>query len=444
MPWTIKKQTIDGQAKHCVVDKDGKTVKCHSTPQEADKHRKALYANMPEEEKSKITQKYEAVMLEGVGPALLAVAATNKPHLRQRDGGQISLIKEGDKELVRVPIARKGIYSHPTFGKLVFNDATFGRMVSNYNNRVTDYPFHLDLRHKDTEGALALLDIDDGGSLKVEGDWLVAYGPPTDDDARKLLGNKRYRYASAEFHPNYESNLVERLSMDDLKTISVEDLEPETSFFISLTNYLNRKEKSPNMEILSDGAVKLTAVEFGDMEKRLNEATARIKELETKQAPATPPTQLENVPEAVKLQLEEMNKIIATQKREMLRGTVALALAKAEGYRDGDGRGHSTHLIDTIRKLMLGESLGENGSIKLENEAKPEDVAEYFRRGLIHLLETVPGQVPMQSKTVGDNNQPPATGVPANGALKYTEEELKLEYQNAWKGFSPAASRGAN
>lgn len=435
MPWKVQKQGD----KHCVIDKDGKAVKCHASAGEAEAHRKALYANMSPEEKSKLTEKYEAVMLEGVGPALLAIAATNKPHLRQRDGGQISLVKENDKELVRVPIARKGIYTHPTHGKLVFSDSTFGRMVDNYNKRVTDYSLHLDLRHKDTEGALALLDIDDGGSLKIEGEWLVAYGPPTDDEAKKLIANKRYRYASAEFHPNYESNLVERLSMDELETLSLEDLEPVV-IEISLLDYLNRKDTKPIMKILDDGAVQLPKEEFETMEKRLKDAEDKVKELEGK---VTPPPQLENVPETIKLELEQMRNLVREQKREMLKGSVALALAKAEGYRDSDGRGHSTVLVETVKKLMLGESLGAEGSIKLENEAKPEDVAEYFRRGLVHLLETIPGQVPMQSKTVGDSSQLPPKTEPTS-TLKYSEEELKLDYQSAWAKAYPATVKMEN
>ncbi|NJO31677.1 MAG: hypothetical protein HC874_32095 [Richelia sp. SL_2_1] len=56
---------------------------------------------------------------------------------------------------------------------------------------------------------------------------------------------------------------------------------------------------------------------------------------------------------------------------------------------------------------MLGEvvQVSETSVIKLES-AEPADVADYFRKVFIHLLDTVPGQIRFESKTEGDNDKP--------------------------------------
>ena len=48
----------------------------------------------------------QSIQLEGgLGPAIVAVAATSKPHLRQR-GNEIKIVNRDGKELVEVPIFR--------------------------------------------------------------------------------------------------------------------------------------------------------------------------------------------------------------------------------------------------------------------------------------------------------------------------------------------------
>lgn len=340
------------------------------------------------------------------GPTLIAVAATSKPHLRQR-GTDISIISRNNKDMVRIPVARKGVYRHRLApdGKLVLDDKAFTKMINNFNNKVTDFNVHLDVRHKDEEGALALLDKDDGGELTVEDGWLVAYGFPTDERAKELIQTKRYRYASAEIHPDYQSNLIHQLSTDDL---TIYELQEED-------------KRGNNM---SD--VTISQEEYD----RLKAASEELERLKTA-PPETQTTQAEVIPESIRLKLESLERRAKEADRTILMSNVALAITQAEAYRDERGYGHSPVFLNTIKSLLLAEPVGEGDqTIKLEgsDEASPERVANYYRMGLIRLAKITPGQVNMTGKTEGTEVRLEV----GNGVVKFTPEEISQIGKNMW------------
>jgi hypothetical protein len=402
MPW---KTDQDESGNWCVYEKDtGKKVKCYGKDKKAaDDYVAALYANTSETETAKYELEY--------GETLVAIAATSKPHLRQR-GEEISMVERNGKKMVRVPIAKKGVYRHKLApdGKLVLDEKRFDRMIQNWENRVTDYNVALDLRHTDQQGALALLDKDDGGELVKEKDWLVSYGYPTDQKAEDLITSKRFRYASAEIHPNYDSNLVHQLSSDDLEIYELEE------------------EKGTDMS-----NVTIPQEEYD----RLKAAEDKLLKLEASQP--EPEVQL---PESFRLEFEMLKKKSKEADRAIMKSHVALAVSEMKSYRDSKGQAHSEAFINTVSALLLGDNIEQEGSetIKLEGDngqITPEAVAAYYRQGLIMLAKTTPGQVNMVTKTEPDNIRLELSSSNKNGNLNATDEEVKTFAANAWLNHLP-------
>lgn len=382
----------------------------------------------------------QAVQLEsGFGPALVAVAATIKPHLRQRDH-ELKLVEIDGKEFIEIPIARKGVYRYGK-KKLVFNDAFFDKMIENHKLHVTDYNVALDVRHKDSPGALGWLDTSDGGWLEMKGPWLHGYAVPTDDSARDTIKNKRYRYASAEFYFDYKSNQMQKLSTDDLDEVDDEQLFKEAD--MSPKTIILGKS---NVELVeNDGAFVLEADGLkvlegfisgaGDLDTQIKKLTDEASkaadtivkleaELKTLQVDDKDDDDDDAIPEAYRLRLETLERENKELQSARMREKVALTLERARTHVDKAGMAHDKVFLDLARAGLLMESIDEGEiSVKLEGDST-EDIASFYRNILVAMLENVPGTVPVQGKTENEN------GRMENVALEYTEDELKSELDN--------------
>jgi hypothetical protein len=377
----------------------------------------------------------QKILLEGVGPALIAVAATAKPHLRQR-GREIRLVKRNGQELVEVPLFSQGIFKHPQ-GKLIFNDDFFQRMKTNHEARVTDYNVHLDFRHSDVQGALAFLDADDGGFMEIRDGWLFAYGPPTDEKSKEIIRSRKWRFSSPEFYPNYESNLVQRLSADDLDEMSQEDILAESQVSKTEVRTMPRELKFGDVVITlneADGGA-FTLDQTG-LDKLISASKAveavvkagedKVRQLEAKVVELTPKTEPE-LPEIYRVRLEQLETEAKELRAQRLREQVALTMEKARNYLDDNGRGHSPVLLELCQKALALESFNDGSEpVKLES-TDDEGLVKYFRNFIRVLLETVPGQMLKQAKTEGSET-PLALETGKNG--HYTEDELKAELEN--------------
>lgn len=158
-------------------------------------------------------------------PVILGIAATNRPHVRLREH-PLSIVEVDGKKYVRVPFMVKGRYKHPT-GTLDFNDEVFAQMIANHKNKAGDFAPGLDLKHFPEKGSLAWFDDEKGGFIKQEGNLLVGYGVPTGDEALDIVNSGKFRYASVEFQPNYQSNLEHQYLEDGGKPVEFETLEEE-------------------------------------------------------------------------------------------------------------------------------------------------------------------------------------------------------------------------
>lgn len=411
MPWSVKENYKDCKGFAVVKDDDGSIVTCHGQDKgKADAHKKALYANY------KMETEQERILLEGVGPALVAVAVTAKPHLRQR-GKEIRMVEIDGKAIVEVPLYKKGIYRHKT-GALVFNDPFVSRMVENHQAKVTDYNVHLDFRHNDSQGALAFLDPDDGGWLEMKADgWLYAYGPPTDDKAVEIINSRKWRYASPEFAPNYESNFVQKLSADDLTEIQIEQL-------ITMEDTPMPKNLTLGTKVIQ---LELEDAQINQIEAAYKEVQDMVAKLEAKVVELSPKTEPE-LPEAYRVRLKQLEAQNRQLEQDRMAERVNITMERARAHRDEKGRGHDKVFMDLAEAgLRLSGYEQDTTVIKLENSESVGDVVNFYRRLITHMLEKCPGTVPASGKTQADEYRLESG---SNG--HFTPEEFEAAVNSFW------------
>lgn len=294
----------------------------------------------------------ELISLEGVGPVILGAAATNRPHI----GGlpEVSRVEQDGEKLLRIPLLVLGKWRH-TSGLLDFTRDVVERMRANFQDNVVGRKVSWDNRHKPELGALAWFkgfryeEGDDGKKL------FVGYARPT-PAGDKVIDEERYKYASIEFHPNWETPLVSALSSDEFEPC------------------VEREVIMPD-ETGVDG---------------VNEEQVIALEADLKKAQ-----------DALKLEQEGrtalQDRIVRLEQRS-LRQFVDNILLKAEQYRDGENRAHSKVLLDWARAVLLEDPIGEGeGAISLEDRNDATQTRAYYRRAIGTLLESLPGVVPMSS-----------------------------------------------
>lgn len=437
MPWSVKKQGN----KYCVIkDTDGSTVACHPTKAKAEAQRKALYANVKEEYEA-----VESLMLEekdgSVGPVIVGVAVTNVPALPLPP---ISIVEKNGQEMVRVPFLKQGVFRDSRYGRMVFSDKIFDKMLENHANGISHYGVALNERH--TRGkALAWFTSDRGGFIEketddVHGKLLVAYGVLTSKENKELIESGQYRFASAEINPHYRPTMVKQfsLSMDDVEEIDEEDLlnkfeEVNTMDEITITQeeYDGLKEAAEKVEAAEAKVVELeeaAAKATKDAEKEAKKVNKKIADLEAKVVELEEQADDEDedapvpddLPEEIKVMLEEQQAEIKRLKHIALEADVDKVIQKAEAYCDDAGRGHSPVLLNAARQILLGQdvAVGEDEVIKLESEAAV-DVAKYTRNVVTYLLENLPGQVQFEA---GEDEEVPN---PTPNSNDPTEEDGK-------------------
>jgi hypothetical protein len=383
-------------------------------------------------------EEQQAIELEGgLGPVLIDAAVTAKPHLRQR-GREVKIVERDGAEYVEVPLFRQGIYRHPR-GRLVFNDTFFDAMIKNHEDAVTDYNVHLDFRHSDKMGALAFMDKQDGGWLEKQDGWLVGYGVPVGEKEKELIKSRKWRYASAHFYKDYKSNLVHKLSSDDLDEMTQEELLEEVTMprKFEFGEIVINVSEDDGVFALGDESVEALGTlgkAFRALADKVKEQSAeaeayqaRVAELEA-QSDDDDGDEFE-LPESVKVQLEESARISEALKLELARTRadrhrekVAFILKNAGDYRDDNGNGHDKHFIDLAKAgLMLQEFEDGDKPVKLEDGNDTAAVKVYYQNLIRVMLETNPGTVPMAGRTGGDETR---LENPDNEDLHYTDDEL--------------------
>ncbi len=368
-----------------IYDSNSNIIKSFSDEESASNAAKSL-----NDEINKQVLNLETIALEN-GPVVVGVAATNIPHLPLPP---VKVIEKDGKKHLRVPFLREGVFRHPK-GNLIFNEQIFDKMIQNHKNKKSHYGVNFKLRHQDS-GALAWFDEDLGGSITKEhddqyGNILVGYGEPTSQKALDVIESKEYLYASVEFKPNHKDVKLESVGFDNLVEISLEEL----------INYDELLKEEP---LMSDVTIALD--EYNGLKDDVASKANKIKELETKITELEAELKEEDVlelPEEVKLEIEQKDEKIRKLQSEKLDQEIELIIQKAKAYRDGNGKGHSPILLEVAEAAMKGKALKVNEQETIELESNDTyDTAKYFRNVIQHMLKVVPGQVNLETKTEGD------------------------------------------
>jgi len=301
----------------------------------------------PKKETPPSTSKKEE--LEWNNPTITGMALTNRPHIKGLD--PISWIQEGGKKLLKVPLLILGKWSHPT-GVLNFSKETIDRMVANFKDRLVGHDISIDAKHLPEIGAVGWTERFDS-EVRADGKTQFFAVAEATAAGAKIVDEKRYRYASLEFHTNWEHPLRAALSTDELAPFTEEAI-------------------MPNENVIS-------------LEAQLDEANKSQRDLQ----------------EALRLEEEKRSKLeerLVVLEKQNYRQSVDSILLKAEAYRDEKNRGHSKTILDWARDVFLEESIGEDDTaIELEDRMDTGQVRSYYRRAIARLLEILPGAVPMSA-----------------------------------------------
>jgi len=304
--------------------------------------------------KAKGGKQLETGFLEWDNPVITGLALTNRPHIGNLD--PISFVEENGKKLLKIPLMILGKWKHST-GVLNFTKEVIGKMIKGFEDFIVGRDLSLDNRHRPELGAMAWIKRF-GLETREDGrQQFSAYGDPT-PEGEKAVEERRYRYASLEFHPDWKSSLIAALSSDELE----EYLEEE----VIMKEEIVKVEGEINVEL----ETKL------EEQKAQHEAALKLEQEK-------------------RVALEERMAKLEARSRQQFVDNIVL---KAEQYRDEEGRAHSKPLMDWARAILLEESIGEEDkAIQLEDRENVAKVRSYYRQAVGRLLEILPGTVPMNA-----------------------------------------------
>ena len=380
-------------------------------PQSAKSQAHAICTAMLQK-KGAMEEELETIALEGAGMTLMGVAVTNRPHLKGLPPVKIIQRKvEGeDIDMLRIPLLLQGIFKHSK-GNLIFNQRVFGRLGSNLRDNVIGQDVCIDSRHNPDWGALGWIGSGfPGTGLQEEDDILVAYAIPTIVGKEKVE-QKLFRYASAELHANFQHPRVgsaleaAKLSTDDIDTLTLEQIAER----IAEEDIMSEKDKDTKAAPTTEEVTQLSEQLADEQEKR-EALEVRLATLEEERQKAEA---LEARLKLAEERLAESETRLALSDEEKYVALVDSIMTKAEHYRDKDGKGHPKVFLDAARSLLLMESIkigeGDGDVIKLEHEEDKEptvaQVHKFHCDAIVFLLENLPGLVPTQPGTHGEEDR---------------------------------------
>lgn len=409
MPW---KSFPEGDKGFCIykVDEDGnktgKSLGCYPDKAKAAAQIKALAdkegSGFVPFGKKKVEMGFEAD--DGFGWTLLAVANTNRPATRMKDA-EITLTTIDGKEYIRVPIIKKAVVNYRNERIIRFDQAVFDQVLKNHEAEVWDSAPYFRVSHETGDQrppAGCWFDKSTGGAIKQEGDWLIGYGIPTGDDVKEDVRRKRYRYASADLHPNYKSSQIATLE-GVISTLNFEELSDDQ---IIRLQYAQEETTMPDNTTVSAEGLDALNREISDLKSKLATAEAKIKEL-------TPAPELDLPPEA-KAQIEALErknqelelKFERKNREDMIaaRNRTVDALAGKWGAVRKDGKGHPAFVIETAKAILLeGEVKAGDKVLKLEFAAGQAPSLDQYRiyvfEAVTALMDGLPPTMPTETIT---------------------------------------------
>ncbi len=336
---------------------------------------------------------------KGFGPTIIRVAATNEPHIRLKDN-PITVVERDGEKLVRIPLLFKGEFSHPS-GTLVFDNAFFDTVIKNHNNEVWDAAPYFRKGHTRSE-ALAWFDASSGGCIVAEGNLLVGYVKPVDDEALKNFETGRYRYASIDLHTDYQSNVLKELeTTDSAGIITIEGASDDEA--VELQENVNKMEITQEMfeELSNKVAGLVTSLELATAVN--SELGAKIVELEeSTKAPVVEAKEEIIVAEAaVDPRIAELEAANVKLQEVIRNQRVDHVIYSLEQFRTKGGKGYTSALINDVRAILSQKPFGDE-EIKLENG----NTEEYYHKAIAHIvLNHINPEVTLEGVTTSTNEE---------------------------------------
>jgi hypothetical protein len=332
--------------------------------------------------------KLEEISLEGVGPTILGCAATNRPHIKGLP--PIAQIDEDGKAKFVVPMLRRAKFRHSS-GVLDFTGRAFDKMISNYKENVAGIDIALDARHKPDLGALGWFE-----DVYEKDGILYAKVVPT-KLGLDFIGEQRYKYASVEFHPNWQDPEL-KMSLDDIEELLEIEFEEVTM--------------PDNDEVRTMTEEEYT--EFVDARKALEEQIDSIKNEHA---------------EEIRSLRESYGEVVTRLEAQAVRQMVSGIMLEAEHYRDDRGMGHPKFLLEWARSVLSFDEIEGEEPVKLEDREDPVRLRAYVRKSVVALLKGLPGSVPLSD---GETERDKERSVELEGD-GITDEQLS-EYTSALWG----------
>jgi len=318
--------------------------------------------------------------IDGLGPALKGIALTIIPFIKRQK--KASVVERDGVKLLRIPIMRKGTWRHPLYGVLRFDDAFFSKMVHNFRSDTVGQDVPVKDGHKPAEQhALGWVK-----ELAVEGEGLVAYAPPTDEQAVEIVEKSKAPYASAEFVFDYRDNELKPLSFDGLEETSDEDegtyhFSREELEVVDCEGCL--EERMPE----NDKTMQVNLADWQALQDRLRaleEVGGRVKTLET--------------------QLGERDERIVELELVNESAMVAHLVERSRAYRDSEHRAHSAIFLNAYEAALTMSEIRNGDEVAIVSLSDGFEITEpaaqmrdYFRGVLRYLAEHLPGTVPTEN-----------------------------------------------
>ncbi len=115
-------------------------------------------------------------------------------------------MKGGDfLPMLKIPFFRIGKWKHPKYGTISGTQEKFNQLTENFKKKVLGREPFIRIGH-DKGNSQAFGDAEAKAWVKdivQEGDVIYALAEPADPQVEKLIREKRYRFASAEYEDNY-------------------------------------------------------------------------------------------------------------------------------------------------------------------------------------------------------------------------------------------------
>lgn len=300
-----------------------------------------------------------------------------------------------EQGLLKIPFFRLGRWQHPRYGEIQGDERLFAAFIKNFKDGVLGRPVFVRLGH-DADGKPTFGDAPAEAWVKDivrEGDVLYAVAEPTSPEVLDLVRQRRYRFASAEYVPDFVDRETGEHKGPVLKAIALTN-EP----------FLTRL---PEARVLADppGTIYLDYREVESVEKEpLKELLEALKELPRRLAEAVGAKVKAEEPAAQPAEAklaEYERRLTAAEERAKAAEEKLVALEAEKKLAELVQAGIPPAMVDKARVLLA--NLPRDLAVKLADGAN-RPLAEL----VYELLEAMPSEARVKLGQMGaQESRPP-------------------------------------